>query len=130
MLQVSGSTLNFLESFWKRHGKQDEVPPSGPAAQVCVCGSVGLGCMHLVLFQDQYQVMANQDRDLQAFFERTIGAKAKCKKVEEVDMPGALEAAGLLKLFHVDLWPGSAAVRELATQLKSRTGLIHSDLHK
>ena len=59
--------------------------------------------MHLVLFQDQYQVMTNQDRDLQALFDRNFGGKAECKKVEEVDMPGALEAAGLLKLFHVDL---------------------------
>ena len=84
----------------------------------------------MVLFQDQYQVMANHDRDLQAFFDRTYGGKAKCKKVEEVDMPGTLEAAGLLKLFHVDLWPGSAAVRELTTQLKSRTGFIYADLHK
>ena len=71
--------------------------------------------MHLVLSQDQYQEVSNLD--LHANLDRYFGGKAKCKKVEEVDMQGMLEAAGLLKLFHADLWPGSAAVREIATQL-------------
>ena len=89
---------------------------------------VVLGCMNLVLSQDQYHDMTNLD--LHANLDRYFGGKAKCKKVEEVDMEGMLEAAGLLKLFHVDLWPGSAAVRELATKLKLRTGFIYSDLRK
>ena len=76
--------------------------------------------MHFVLSQDQYHDMINLD--LHANLDRYFGGKAKCKKVEEVVMQGMLEAAGLVKLFHVDQWPGSAAVRELATQLMLRTG--------
>ena len=57
------------------------------------------------------------------------GQSAKLK-IEEVDMQGKLEAAGLLPFFHVDLWPASAAVRELATHMKTRTGFIYADLRK
>ena len=65
------------------------------------------------------------DANFQAGLELFFGTKCKTKKVEEVDMQGKLEAAGLLPFFHVDLWPASAAVRELATHMKTRTGFIH-----
>ena len=61
---------------------------------------------------------------------RYFGNKGKSKKIEEVDMKGMLEKAGLYQLFHDDLWPASAAVRELATVIKTKTGFVFSDLRK
>lgn len=61
---------------------------------------------------------------------RYFGNKGKSKKIEEVDMKGTLEKAGLLQLFHDDLWPASAAVRELATVCKTKNGFVFSDLRK
>jgi hypothetical protein len=84
--------------------------------------------MFLVRSQDQYSDMS--DINLQAGLEQFFGSKCKAKKIEEVDMQGKLAAAGLLPFFHVDLWPASAAVRELATQMKTRTGFIYADLRK
>ncbi len=66
----------------------------------------------------------------QAGLELFFGAKCKAKKLEDVDMKGKLEEAGLLQFFHVNLWSATAAVRELATQMKSRTGFIYADLRK
>ena len=70
------------------------------------------------------------DANFQAGLELFFGSKCKPKKVEEVDMAGKLEAVGLAQFFHVDLWPAAAAVRELATLMKSRTGFIYTDLRK
>ena len=51
------------------------------------------------------------------------------KKLVELDMAQAMTEAGLVGLFHDDLWPASTAVRELATQLKTKR-FAFSDLKK
>ena len=56
------------------------------------------------------------------------GNKLK-KKLVEFDMVQAMTEAGLAKLFHDDLWPASTAVRELATQLKTKR-FAYSELKK
>ena len=56
------------------------------------------------------------------------GNKLK-KKLVEFDMAQAMTEAGLAKLFHDDLWPASTAVRELATQLKTKR-FAYSELKK
>ena len=100
---------NFLESFWKVHGVQEAVV-SGEAVS------------------DEYQQMSHAK--LSAGLEKFFGEKCKAKKLEDVDMKGKLEEIGLLPFFHVDLWPAAAAVRELATQMKTRTGFIYAELRK
>ena len=46
-------------------------------------------------------------------------------------MSAAMEDAKLAEHFHVDVWPSSTAVRELATQLKnSKSAFVYSDLRK
>ena len=102
--------LNFLGAFWKMRCKPDDTGAPGSVAQ------------------DGYGEMS--DCNFQASLEAFFGGKCKPKKIEDVDMKGKLEAAGLLQLFDVELWPSSAAVRELATQMKTRTGLVYSDLRK
>ena len=57
-----------------------------------------------------------------------LGCSQK-KKLEPVDMGEAMKKAGLFPLFHVDLWPSATAVRELATQAKSKK-FVSSDLRK
>ena len=100
---------NFLESFWKLHGAQ-EAGPHGEAVA------------------DEYGQIS--DFNFQAGLELFFGTKCKTKKIEDVDMKSRLEEAGLLQFHHVDLWPASAAVRELATQMKSRVGFVYADLRK
>ena len=94
--------LNFLEAFWEMHCQPDDTGAPGSVAQ------------------DGYGEMS--DFNFQASLEAFFGGKCKPKKIEEVDMQRKLEAAGLLQLFGVELWPSSAAVRDLATQMKTRTG--------
>ena len=101
--------LNFLESFWQSRGMQET---SG----------------HQEVVADDY--MQVSDLSFQAGLEMFFGAKCKAKKIEDVDMKSRLEEAGLLQFHHVDLWPASAAVRELATQMKSRVGFVYADLRK
>ena len=100
---------NFLEHFWKVHGAQEAVVP-GEA------------------LSDEYQQMS--DAKLSAGLEKFFGEKCKAKKLEDIDMKGKLEEIGLLPFFHVDVWPAAAAVRELATQMKTRTGFINAELRK
>ena len=101
--------LNFLESFWQSRGLQET---SG----------------HQEVVADDY--MQVSDLSFQAGLEMFFGSKCKAKKIEDVDMKSRLEEAGLLQFHHVDLWPASAAVRELATQMKSRVGFVYADLRK
>ena len=105
---VSGAVQNFLESFWKLHGAQEAMPVEAAT--------------------DEYGQLS--DFNLQAGLEMFFGAKCKTKKIEDVDMKGRLDEVGLLQFHHVDLWPSSAAVRELATQMKSRVGFVYADLKK
>ena len=50
-------------------------------------------------------------------------------KLVKIDMAAAMKEANLLDLFHVELWPASTAVRELATQIKTKS-FVYSDLKK
>ena len=51
------------------------------------------------------------------------------KKLVELDMVQAMKDAGLADLYHDDLWPASTAVRELATQLRTKR-FAFADLKK
>ena len=64
---------------------------------------------------------------LQASLLKMLGPQRK--KLEEVDMAEAMKRAGLYELFEVGQWPSSAAVRELATQLKTKR-FVCCDLRK
>ena len=55
--------------------------------------------------------------------------EGKQKKLVKLDMVEAMKEAKLDELFHVDLWPASTAVRELATQRKTKS-FVFSDLKK
>lgn len=67
------------------------------------------------------------DETLQATLLQLLGPAKK--KYEEVDMVASMKEAQLYDLFDVNQWPSSAAVRELATQLKSKR-FVCSDLRK
>ena len=68
------------------------------------------------------------DEDLQAGLLKALAQHQK-PKIQEVDLAGAMESAGLARLFHTDQWPDSGAVRELASQLKHKK-FVACDLHK
>ena len=68
-----------------------------------------------------------EDALLQANLLRVLGPQKK--KIEEVDLAEAMKATGLSRLFHIDQWPDSGAVRELATQMKKQK-FVACDLHK
>ena len=70
---------------------------------------------------------AMEDSLLQASLLKALGPQKK--KIEEVDLSEAMTNAGLAKLFHIDQWPDSGAVRELASQLKHKK-FVACDLHK
>ena len=69
------------------------------------------------------------DVDFQASLAVFFSATSKKKQLDEVDMPAAMNEAGLNDFIHVDLWPPSAAVRELATSLKHKS-FVFCDLRK
>jgi hypothetical protein len=87
-----------------------------------------MGC-ELCCVEDGYFAedgVAGLPESLAKFFAE---GKSSKKKFIEVDMTAAMEEARLSAHFHVDVWPSSAAVRELATQLKSnKATFIYSDL--
>ena len=100
---VSGSRKGFMLSAFKRAQKE-----SVPVAQ-----------------SDPYQQECSSTlQSLESFFSGKLQ-----KKLVELDMAQAMKEAGLADLFHVDLWPASTAVRELATQLKNKR-FAYSDLKK
>ena len=77
--------------------------------------------------KDAYGGAPNEDALLQAQFLRLLGPQKK--KVEEVDIPSALAEARLAEHFEVNQWPPHGALRELATQFKSKP-FVCCDLHK
>jgi len=100
---VSGSKMGFMVTAFKRAQKQSE-----PVAQ-----------------SDPYQQESSSTlQSLETFFSGKLQ-----KKLVELDMAQAMKEAGLADLFHDDLWPASTAVRELATQLKTKR-FAYSDLKK
>ena len=71
----------------------------------------------------QAQFICMQQQGLEQYF------AGKQNKLVKLDMVEAMKEAKLDKLFHVDLWPASTAVRELATQLKTKK-FVCSELKK
>ena len=65
----------------------------------------------------------NMQQGLEEFF------AGKTKKLMKFDMMDAMTEIRLVDLFHDDVWPADTAVRELATQLKSKR-FGYSDLKK
>ena len=71
----------------------------------------------------QAQFISMQQQGLEQYF------AGKQNKFVKLDMVEAMREAKLDELFHVDLWPASTAVRELATQRKTKS-FVFSDLKK
>ena len=71
----------------------------------------------------QAQFISMQQQGLEQYF------AGKQNKFVKLDMVEAMKEAKLDELFHVDLWPASTAVRELATQRKTKS-FVFSDLKK
>ena len=120
--QASGALQNFLASFWKKHAVQ----PDEVAASLVASWWVPVELRVFSLLAQEPEVL--NDVDLQKGLDSYFGGKKK--KVEDVDMGARLEQACLSQHFCHEIWPASAAVRELATQLKSRSGFVFSDLRK
>ena len=99
----SGSKMGFMVTAFKRAQKQCE-----PVAQ-----------------SDPYQQESTSTlQSLESFFSGKLQ-----QKLVELDMAQAMKEAGLADLYHDDLWPASTAVRELATQLRTKR-FAYSDLKK
>ena len=104
-VEISGALINFLIAFWKKHAVVDE---------------------EVAAKSDPYLQNAGESmqQGLDAYFSNKVQ-----KKFVEVDMVQAMTQANLLNLFHDDLWPACTAVRELATQLKTKR-FAYSELKK
>ena len=68
-------------------------------------------------------MQAQMQQGLEQFF------MGKQKKLDKFDMAAAMKEAKLHDLFHDELWPACTAVRELATQKKTKS-FVYSDLKK
>ena len=72
---------------------------------------------------DGPSMQVQMQQGLEQFF---MGRQTKLAKI---DMAAAMKEAKLQDLFHVELWPACTAVRELATQIKTKS-FVYSDLKK
>ena len=129
--EVAGSLLNFMIAFWKKHAPA-ELPIADGVAKTVSSGHTCLVCIAFVCVCGCQDRCSEASTGLDGHFlqglERFFASKGQ-KKFVEFDMMEAMTEAGLVMLFHVDVWPASTAVRELATQLKTKR-FAYSELKK
>ena len=110
---ISGQMINWLAAFWQKHAA------AVGGAEVFDPYIVGGGTASVQAANEQAAAVGSV---LEKLFENK-------KKLVAVDMAASMKKLGLDQVFPLAAWPTSTAVRELATQAKSRK-FVSSDIKK
>ena len=111
---ISGAMVNWIGAFWLKHAVVDKEPVAVVDPYTPVVGPVG---------PTGSQAEAAVGSALELFFE------SKKNKFVTFDMAGKMKKLQLDQIFHLVMWPSSTAVRELATQKKSKS-FVCADIKK